>query len=546
MKTKIANEQGSVLMTALLTITLLTIISATSLYVTSQNANATTQTASWQQALAGAEGAVDQAMSTLNSYAKTAPSNAAWTTATTPWYTAPKPLPVGKPNSVNPIPASGPPASGYYNYYFPSTLSTSSPSGTGDESGMTVTSWVTIDDGCPVGGSCPNPLQAPSGYQEYRIRATGVVGAPGPARVSNQKLDNQLRKISLRFDRFTGNAVSTPQAARRIEVIATPVVSKNDFSFVRAITTQTWTQMTGSNSVIDSFDSRSAFKSNPLGTYSPYAPYRQSHGDVGLVDSSKNNNVSDLKNNLIYGNLQYSGPAVKRTAGVQGTVSTPFTATFPAASDPTATFTNYNSNPNDATIVVGSQSEPTLGTKDNPMRLKITDNFSLQKNFTITAPAPPPPPPSGTPAPVADTYLEMWVTGNYTTSGQGVVTQAPGVHVTWYVDGDISTAGGAYVNQSNVASNLSFIAVGAGSITISGDGNLIGTFYGPSRDVSFTGNGSLMGAVIGADLKITSGASIHYDEALASAISFANPVFSNYAYASWFEDNSDPARSIAY
>jgi len=53
-------------MVALLTITILTLICATSLHITSQNANATTQTASWQQSLAGAEGAVDQAMSELN------------------------------------------------------------------------------------------------------------------------------------------------------------------------------------------------------------------------------------------------------------------------------------------------------------------------------------------------------------------------------------------------------------------------------------------------------------------------------------------------
>ena len=501
-------------MTALLTITLLTIICATSLYVTSQNANATTQTASWQQALAGAEGAVDQAMSALNSQT--------WTG----WYTAAKPLPAGKPNSVNPISASGPPASGSYNYYFPSTLATSSPAGTADESGKTVSSWVTVDTaGLP---KSPDPT---NGYQEYRIRATGVVGAPGPARVSNQKLDNQLRKISLRLDRFTGTAVSTPQAARRIEVIATPVVKKDDFSFVRAITTKTWTQMTGSNSIVDSFDSRSSSKSTN-GQYD--ASKRQSHGDVGLIDSSKNNNVSDLKNNLIYGNLQYSGPAVKRTGGVQGTVSTPFTATFPAASDPTGTFTDYNSNPNGATVVASGTSST------NPTRLKINNNFSLQSNFTIAAPTPPP----GQTQP--DTYLEVWVTGKFTTTGNAVVTQAPGVHVTWYVDGDISTAGGAYVNQSNIASNLSFIAVGSGSITISGSGNLIGKFYGPARDVTFSGNGSLMGAVIGADLKITSGASIHYDEALATAISITNPVFSNYPYASWFEDNSDPQRNIVY
>jgi hypothetical protein len=507
MKTKTANEQGSVLMTALLTITLLTIICATSLYVTSQNANATTQTASWQQALAGAEGAVDQAMSTLNSQT--------WTG----WYTAAKPLPTGKPNSVNPIPASGPPASGSYNYYFPSTLATSSPSGTADESGKIVSSWVTVD-------TAGLPLK--SGYQEYRIRATGVVGAPGPARVSNQKLDNQLRKISLRIDRFTGSAVSTPQAARRIEVIATPVTNSQ---FPRAITMQNWLVMNGTSSIIDSFDSGSNLYSNN-GQYD--SSKRKLNGDVGLVNSAKGNNVSSLKDNAIYGSLQYSGPAVKKTGGVKGTVSSPFNTKLPLATDPTGTFTDYSSNIDNATVVASGT------TATSPTRLKITSNngtFSLQHNFTVTGPTPPP----GQSA--QDTYMEIWVPGNYDVTGNALVTQGAKVHVTWYVDGSISTAGNAYSNLSGLAANVSFMAVGSGSITISGNGDFIGTFYGPLRDVSFTGNGSLVGAVIGDNLTIGSNASIHYDEALGTGSAVT---FSNYAYASWFEDNSDPARSIAY
>lgn len=488
-------------MTALLTITLLTIICATSLYVTSQNANATTQTASWQQALAGAEGAVDQAMSALNSQT--------WTG----WYTAAKPLPSGKPNSVNPIPATGPPASGSYNYYFPSTLATSSPAGTADESGKTVSSWVTVDSaGLPI----------KSGYQEYRIRATGVVGAPGPARVSNQKLDNQLRKISLRFDRFTGSAVTTPQAARRIEVIATPVTNSE---FPRAITMQNWLIMNGTSSIVDSFDSGSnVYSNNGQYTFSKH----KSNGDVGLVSSAKGNNVSTLKDNAVYGSLQYSGPAVKKTSGVKGTVSSPFNTKLPAATDPTGTFTTYNTNPDNATVVASGTSS------SNPTRLKVNGNFALQKTFTISSPAGATPP---------DTYLEMWVTGKYTTTGNAVVTQSPKVHVTWYVDGDISTAGNGYVNQSGLAANVSFIAVGSGSISISGNGDFIGTFYGPSRDVSFTGNGSLIGAVIGDNLTITSNAGVHYDEALGTG---GAVTFSNYAYASWFEDNSDPQRNIVY
>jgi hypothetical protein len=500
MKTKAVKEKGSVLMTAMFTITILTIICATSLYVTTQNANATTQTASWQQALAGAESAVDQGMSALNSQT--------WTG----WYTAAKPLPTGKPNSVNPVPASGPPASGSYNYYFPSTLATSSPAGTLDESGKTVSSWVTVDTA---------GLPAKNGYPEYRIRATGVVGIPGPARVSNQKLDNQLRKVSLRFDRFTGTAVSTPQAARRIEVIATPVTNSQ---FPRAITMQNWIVMNGTGSIVDSFDSGSLVFSNH-GQY--LFSMHKSNGDIGLVSSSKGNNVSTLKDNAVYGSLQYSGPAVKKTSGVKGTVSSPFNTKLPAATDPTGTFTAYNSNPNGATVIASGVSAT------SPTRLKVTGDFSLQSGFTIARPA----------GATQDTYLEIWVTGKYKTTGNAAVTQNPRVHVTWYVDGSIDTAGNAYVNQSGLAANVSFIAVGTGTIAISGNGNLIGTLYGPSRDVSFTGNGSLVGAVIGDNLTITSNAGVHYDEALGTG---GAVTFSNYAYASWFEDNSDSQRSIVY
>lgn len=504
-------------MVALLTITILTMICATSLYITSQNANATTQTASWQQSLAGAEGAVDQAMSALN---KSVSTNGAWTG----WYTATGTLPTTKPTPTGTPNAAGSPAPGSYNYYIPPTLAVTSPTpGVQDESSKTVATWVTVDT-----AGLPPQQKGSQTYQAYRIRATGVVGAPGPARVSNQKLDNELRKISVRFDRFSGTAVTTPQAARRIEVIATPVTNS---LFPRAITMQNWVQMTGNNSIVDSFNSLSPFKSTN-GLYD--VNKRQSHGDIGLVLSAKNkNSVSDLSNNYVYGSLQYSGPAVKNRNNVQGSVSTPFNTTLTPASDPVGTFTAYATSPNNSSVIAS-------GTIGSPTRIKISGNngdFSLQQNFNINVPAPV----AG--QPTTDRYIEIWVPGNYTTTGQAVVTQSAGVHATWYVDGSISTAGGAYVNQSNVAADLSFIAVGSGSITISGSGSVIGTFYGPLRDVAFTGNASLMGAVIGNSLKISSGAGIHYDEALETT---GATTFSNYAYASWFEDNSDPARNIIY
>ena len=376
-----SEREGSVLIVSLLTITILTMICATSLHITSQNANATTQTASWQQSLAGAESAVDQAMSELNTRMR---SGGAWASG---WYTAQMPLPTTKPTDTS-VPATDFPPAGSYNYYTPPTLAVSPNSGLQDESGQTVATWVTVDT-----GGLPLPKGSET-YQAYRIRATGVVRAPGPARVSNRKLDNELRKISLKFDRFSGTAVTTPQAARRIEVIATPVINSR---FQRAITLQNWLVMNGTSSIVDSFDSSNPFKSTN-GQYpaTELSTKRQSNGDVGLVSSAKNNNVSNLKDNAVYGSREYSGPAVKKPGGVKGSVSTPFNTTIPVASDPSGTFTVYGSNYENATVVAS-------GTASSPTRLKIPQNFSLQHNFTITGPTLAP----GETA--QDTYLEISV-----------------------------------------------------------------------------------------------------------------------------------------
>jgi len=69
-------------MMVLMTITILTLLCATSLYVTSQDANATTQTTSWQQSIAGAEAAVDRAMNALNTTGKDPAAWAGWYTVT--------------------------------------------------------------------------------------------------------------------------------------------------------------------------------------------------------------------------------------------------------------------------------------------------------------------------------------------------------------------------------------------------------------------------------------------------------------------------------
>jgi len=137
-------------------------------------------------------------------------------------------------------------------------------------------------------------------------------------------------------------------------------------------------------------------------------------------------------------------------------------------------------------------------------------------------------------------YITIWVTGKLTTSGSGVINQAANAKVTWIVDDDITVSGSSFNNMGGVASNLMIIGVGTGNkVTVSGGGSFIGTLNAPGFDVTISGSGGLSGAVIANSLNISGGAGLHYDQALSSG---GASTIGNYAFASWFEDNSDPTR----
>src|SRR4029077_4044863 len=96
MKTKLPdNHDGSVLIIALMTITIMTMICATSLFITSQNTSTGVQTAAWQQSLTGAEMGIDVAIRALNQ-SGTSSANP-WTTWKTVSTALPTPAPSGSP-----------------------------------------------------------------------------------------------------------------------------------------------------------------------------------------------------------------------------------------------------------------------------------------------------------------------------------------------------------------------------------------------------------------------------------------------------------------
>jgi Tfp pilus assembly protein PilX len=497
MKTrKLSQQRGAILVIVLLTITILTMLCFTSLYIAGQNANAAAQAASWQQALSGAESAVDQAIAALNTET--------WTN----WVTLSGSVPNLQPQpGATPAAASGPPGSTQYNYVSNSITSqltqynVNNALTSGGEGSNVVSVWTTID-------TAGLPLDS-NGNQWYRIRATGTASAVGPPRVSNQSLDNGLRKIGLRFDRKTSNAIASPQATRTIEVIVQALAQS---IWRRGITLKNIITMSGGG-VIDSFDSSNPFKSTN-GAYD--LAKRQSHGDVATTASGNSN----LNNTYIYGNLAYSGSAVKNTNNVQGTISTPFNTTIPATSDPSWTSGMWNS----SVTQVNGTATLTGGTQASPARYKLSQiNLSGGNVLTLAANG------DG-----SDTYFEIWVTGKMTTSGNGYITQDPKVHVTYWVDNDITLSGNSYVNGSGVASDVVINGIGSHKFNDSGGATLTAVINAPGYDVTISGGGSISGAVIANTLNLSGGSGLHYDEALNT--NGASSAIGNYAFASWFED----------
>jgi Tfp pilus assembly protein PilX len=518
MKTIRSKQEGSVLVIAILMITILTMICAVTLQITTQNAGANMQTASWQQALTGAEAGVDAAMNALNT--NTAAGWTGWSTfAGAPGFTQP---------GASPAPATAAPAAGSFNYLPEAPSRSLSLAGEGNN---TVKMWVTVD----TGGMNPD-----YGNQPYRIRATGTAYVPGPVRVSNQKMDNDLRNLSLRWDRatnpptpITGVGSDKPRVSRRLEVIAR---SGARSIWGRGLLLKKSINMSGGG-WIDSFDSSNPFKSSTInglpGQYD--VNKRQSNGDVASVDSTN----SDLKNTYVWGDLDYKGPVIPNLGNVQGNIITPFYATIPPTSDPTwsaGSYTQYSSAPAGNTFTA-------TGSNSNPNLIKITGDFALSGSTTFNiVNGNPPLQPGGTPPPA---YITVWVTGQFNTSGSSKVAQANNVYVTWIVDQNITVSGSSYNNQSGRAANTSFIGVGtSNTVTDSGSGNFIGTINAPGYAVTVSGTGSFSGALIGNTINISGGASVHYDEALSGNAN--NQLAGTFSYVSWFEDTADPKRGVIY
>jgi hypothetical protein len=480
MRAPYSQNDASILVWTVLTIAILSMLGAEVLRLVSIKHQNALQTATWQEALLAAESGIDLGIIELRKSLYPMP-NHAW-------------------EGWNNTPANGVVSYGM------STIANAGLAGTP----MTVEANV----------DAPSSLIDPSnGWQYYRIRTVGTMPITGAARVTDNKQDGRLRRLSLRWERFTNGVLTPhalndkPQVCRRAEAIVKPVSS-----FAQAAMSVSTMDLTNQNIVIDSYDSRDPNKSTN-GLYD--VTKRQQNGDIAT-----DGNLIEAGNAHIYGDVATNSGTVTGVANITGTERTDFYQEPIPVGAPT--WTAYNGTVTNVTNTTTLNAGPTSGSSITRYELS---SISLSGSKTLTL--------AGNPGGSA-TYIEIYVTGDISVSGNSQIVLQEGVSAKIYFAGNVDVSGNGILNTKNQPVDLQLFGIQPPSgsskhVSLGGNGQIIAAVYAPDHDVTINGggtNGHVFGSVVGKTLTMTGVTNLHYDEALGSG-GFIN----NYKIVSWFEDN---------
>jgi len=357
-----------------------------------------------------------------------------------------------------------------------------------------------------------------TGNKWYRARTKGTAPVNWPRTGMDDRMgagvkgDSLLRKIDFRIDHFvatygpngdggspTPSPVSYPQINRRIEQIIAPMTP-----FEAAIKCTGTFYGLGSAAQIDSYNSKDGayvfVANNPA---SPrYKDSRSGSVEIGAPVAP------DAVNGMLYGNVSTNGGKIRPNQYITGTVDNNVAFTIKPFSMPTdlpppqAAPTSVSDN------LDHNITPPAAGTPQAPTYYLLS---SLGPGRLIINPV-------GT----AQTYVAIRVTGDLTAR----VTVKNNVHVKVFVNGNIDIKARDVDNESNLAANLQYYSISPvkangdpdPSVTqfihIAPPGDFAATFYAPSADVVLNGNPDLIGAMVCKTFYGNGNTSWHYDRAL--------------------------------
>lgn len=472
-------SRGSALIWTILLITILSAVAAELLQVVSSKYYSTLHTSVWQESLLAAESGVDLAIVELRKSLYPAPNNAwqAWNNA---------------------------PANGVVSY----GLTTVPNAGL---AGTPMTIEVNVD--------APSELIDPDNlWQYYRIRAVGTMPITGPVRTGDNRQDNRLRKLSLRWDRFTGNVLTSqeltaPRVSRRIEAIVRPVSA-----FDQAIMSVGALDLTNQGIIIDSYDSRDPAKSTS-GQYD--VAKRQAHGNIATDGA-----ILNAGGARVYGDVATNAGVATGIGNITGIERTDFYQEPIPVGAPS--WPSINGSP--STINNSTTSLTANSTEGHPTARYVLSELRLSGTKTLTL--------TGVPGTV--THIEIYVTGDIDVSGNGEITVGPDVKAKIYCAGNVSISGNGVVNTSSKPGNLLFYGINPADASITktfnlgGNALLAAAVYAPAYNVQINDGGtrgSVFGSFVGKTVKMVGVTDLHYDEALSSG-----GTVNNYKIVSWFED----------
>ncbi len=479
MRRQYSTKAGSVLVWTVLVIALLSLIAVETLRLVTIKYQNALQTSTWQEALLAAESGIDVAIVELRKSLYPQPNNA-WDG----WNNQPG-------NNV----------AGY-------ELTTVPNAGL---NGTPMTIETNVDAPAQL-------IDSTNSWQYYRIRTVGTIPITGPARASDNPQDTKLRRLSLRWERFTNgllmpHLISAPQVSRRIEAVVRPVSA-----FDQAIMSVGVVDLTNQNIVIDSYDSSDPTKSTN-GLYDPAK--RQENGDVAT-----DGQLIEAGNAQIFGDVATNAGTVSGAANITGVERTDFYQEPIPVGAP-----SWNSTNSSVTSVTGTTTITANATKGSAASRYVLSEISIDGNKTLTL--------AGNPD-GSQTYVEIYVTGDINVNGVGQIVIQPGVAATIYFAGNVDISGNGFLNSNNQPGDLMLYGIQpptgtSDHVNIGGNSQITASVYAPGHDVTVNGsgtNGHVYGSIVGKTVTMTGVSNLHYDEQLGS-----RGMINNYKIVSWFEDN---------
>ena len=474
-----SSKAGSVLVWTVLVIAVLSLIAVETLRLVTIKYQNALQTSTWQEALLAAESGIDVAIIELRKSLYPPPNNA--------WQ--------GWSNS----PGNG--VSGYALTTVPNAGLNGTP--------------MTIETNVDAPATLIDPANS---WQYFRIRTVGTIPITGPARVADNPQDTKLRRMSLRWERFTNGVLSprlltAPQVSRRIEAVVRPVSA-----FDQAIMSVGVCDLTNQNIVVDSYDSSDPTKSTN-GLYDPAK--RQENGDIAT-----DGQLIEAGNAQIYGDVATNAGTVSGAANITGIERTDFyQEPIPVGAPSWTAINSLISVVTDSTTIIASAIQGSATSR------YVLSEITLSGNKTLTI--------AGNPL-GTHTYVEIYVTGDINVNGIGQIVVQPGVTATIYFAGNVDISGNGVLNSNNQPGDLMLYGIQPPTgttkhVNIGGNSQITASIYAPGHDVTVNGagtNGHVYGSIVGKTVTMTGVSNLHYDESLSS-----RGMINNYKIASWFEDN---------